>query len=81
MKKYIKFLLVDRTPKTNKYNVVDMEDVVMGEIFWFWKWRQYVFDPKAGFVWSRGCLEQVQEFLQRMTLEQREGKHGSASVK
>jgi len=81
MKKYLKFFLSGRTPKTNTYYVVNLKDEVLGEILWLWKWRQYVFRPEEDIHLSSGCLTQITEFLKKMRIEQREGKHGSAAVK
>ncbi len=37
----------------------------LGIIRWFGRWRQYVFEPEAGTVWSCGCLSDVISFIEQ----------------
>jgi hypothetical protein len=66
MKKYVTFELTEKKPKTNVYNVRAKNDgTFLGSIYWHFPWRQYIFEPDsyATTIWSRGCLQQVMEFL------------------
>ena len=37
---------------------------MLGTIKWYGAFRQYVFYPDEGTVWSKGCLEIVNGFLE-----------------
>jgi hypothetical protein len=39
------------------------QDARLGRIAWDGKWRQYVFEPDMGTIWSHDCLEDVRQFL------------------
>ena len=45
----------------------------LGTIEWENHWRQYVFVPLCGRVFSADCLEEIRRFLIRMTTERKEG--------
>lgn len=81
MKKYVDFVLVEKKPKTNVYNVVkrrkrspldkpiilhERPPEVLGQIYWYGPWRQYIFEPLEETIWSKGCMQQVQDFLKEL---------------
>ena len=35
----------------------------LGAIKWSGKWRQFVFEPDNDTIWSKGCLEIINQFL------------------
>ena len=45
--KWLRFILVDRKPKTVVMHVVNKSGKILGEISWLAQWRQYTFDPKS----------------------------------
>jgi hypothetical protein len=70
-KKYVRFELVERKPKTKVYYVVtNKDDAEIGTIKWLGGWRQYCFFPGNGTVWSRGCLRDIIEFIDYLMEEQ-----------
>lgn len=68
LKKYIKFELRPdlAKPKTQVYDVKTNNGEFLGQIMWFFRWRQYCFYPADDTVWSRGCLQQVLDFIQKL---------------
>lgn len=67
MKEHMYFELVDRKPKTNVYEVRSKNDhFVLGVIKWYAQWRQYCFFPSPDTIFSKGCLNQVNEFITKL---------------
>jgi len=74
MKSYVRFELLEKKKKTNVYLVVSKSSgASLGRIRWYFAWRQYVFEPFAETVWSRGCMEEVREFIKEL-MDARKGK-------
>lgn len=60
--------------KTHVFQLINRKSgFVLGEIKWHGKWRNYCFFPSGNSIWSKGCLECVQEFLRDLR-EDREGQ-------
>lgn len=67
MKEYIKFEVLEKKPRTNVYGIFSLSDEsLLGKIYWYGPWRQYIFDPWKETIWNRGCLKQVLEFIQEL---------------
>ena len=75
MKHFLKFELIDQTPKTNSYLVTNIKDEELGVIAWYPRWRQYIFAP-IDILMSRECTRQLADFLDKIQIEQKEKKHG-----
>lgn len=65
---YLEFKVIEHKPKTEVYAVLSKSDneIILGRVFWWPQWRQYVFEPREQTVWSRGCLQQVYEFIEKI---------------
>lgn len=50
---------------TNKYD----EYTGLGKISWYAPWRQYCFMPEPGTVFSKGCLEEIQNYIKNLMSE------------
>lgn len=37
---------------------------VLGQIKWYGSWRQYTFWPSPNTVWNRGCLQDINRYIQ-----------------
>lgn len=75
MKKYVYFELTEKKPKTNVYHVRSKNNgTFLGAIYWHFPWRQYVFESDSDTLWSRGCLQQVTDFLNQLMLERKKGE-------
>jgi len=71
-KEYVYFEVAEEKPRTNVYNVISKsEGIVLGIIYWHAPWRQYIFEAYAGMLWSRGCLKQVINFIQKLMDERK----------
>lgn len=76
IKSYVSFKLIERKPKTNVYEIMsESRGNILGRIFWYGPWRQYVFEPLPDTVWSRGCLKEITSFLDGL-MEARKKKGG-----
>jgi hypothetical protein len=38
----------------------------LGEVKWYPGWRQYCFNPASDTVFSKGCLEDINNFIQQL---------------
>lgn len=62
--KYLVFILVQDTGKTQVYNVVSRsKGDLLAVIKWYGPWRQYVLLPKPETVWNTNCLEDITWFI------------------
>ncbi len=71
-KKYIKFSVIEEKPKTTVYRIQSIKDGdFLGKIFWYGRWRQYIFEPENRTAWTDTCLEEVLQFLKQKKKEMR----------
>jgi hypothetical protein len=49
----------------------------LGEIRWFGAFRQFVFCPHADTLWSKGCLEIINTFLQKINSRYRRKRNAT----
>lgn len=62
--KYLIFVLKERKPKTEVWEVRTKSDnSLLGIIKWYAQWRQYCFFPEQETVWSFGCVDDIRFFL------------------
>jgi len=73
--KYLDFYLVKRYEKTKKWEIVSKSGHNLGHIKWFARWRQYCFFPYEGTVFNRGCMKEINEFID-MEMDARKKKNG-----
>lgn len=71
--KYIKFILVKEKPKTKVFNCVSKE-IRIGEVRWYPRWRKYCYFPVDNSLYDSGCLADIQDFLDTLNREHKEGK-------
>ena len=74
--KYLRFELVDTKPKTVVLHVVSKRraGLILGEISWFSRWRQYTFDPEPSTTFNSECLQDIADVLASLNEEHRKGK-------
>ena len=66
-KSYVTFSVLEEKQKTKVYAVQSRSDGdILGEIKWYFGWRQYVFFPADDTIWSRGCLQEIVSFIQKL---------------
>lgn len=69
---HIRIELVKEGPKTNQWVVYNKyEDVLIGCIKWFGRWRKYAFFPEAGCVFEEVCMRELSDFILEQTKQQR----------
>lgn len=62
--KYLYFTLLENKPKTRVFGVHSKSsDFQLGIIKWHGPWRQYCFFPTADTLYSKGCLEDINNFI------------------
>lgn len=64
--KYITMIKIEDKPKTSVFAVESKHDDQLGIVKWYAPWRQYTFFPEDGCVFSKGCLEDVNDFIGRL---------------
>lgn len=65
--KYIEFKLLEQKAKTTVWSCNNLKsNITLGIIKWFPSWRQYCFSPINNSVYSKGCLEDVNHFIQQL---------------
>lgn len=53
--------------KTDVYDIKNKKsEINIGKIKWYSNWRQYCFFPSKGTVYSKGCLTDVNEVIERL---------------
>jgi hypothetical protein len=64
---FIRFEVIERKPKTNVYDAFSLRHGdLLGRIYWYGAWHQYVFEAQPGTVWSDGCLADVHGVLRSL---------------
>lgn len=43
----------------------------LGVVSWYFRWRQYTFNPNTGTTFNAGCLEDMVEFLKSVNENQK----------
>ena len=73
MPEYIEFR--ESTIKRAKTRVWDVASkssgAILGRISWYGAWRQYVFFPAGGSLYSAGCLNDLASFIRERMAERR----------
>ena len=65
--KYIRSELVGKKPKTGIYDIMSKSgDYTLGQVKWYAPWRQYVFFPREDTIYSRGCMNDINLFIEEL---------------
>lgn len=69
---YIEFELLGHKTKTTIWSCKNKKSGdVIGLVEWYCNWRQYCFMPKGDTVFSRGCMLDVIEFINKLEDERK----------
>lgn len=73
MNQYLRFSeSATESGKTKKIYVISASsNVVLGEIKWFGRWRQYAFFPSEETIWNPECLDTVNEKIRTLMQERK----------
>ena len=64
---YISMSLSGTKPKTQIYDVFAKgNESLLGIIQWYAPWRQYCFFPSEECVFSKGCLNDINHFIEQL---------------
>ena len=75
--KYIQMELIERKPKTVVFEVQTKNDQTrLGIIKWYPNWRQYSFFPEPETIFSKGCLADINSFIEHLMLDYKEIQQG-----
>jgi hypothetical protein len=63
--KYLSVDRMERAPnrKTDRWCIFANSGVVLGDVEWFGRWRQYCFNPAPSTTFNSGCLQDLAKFL------------------
>lgn len=78
--KFIRFVEDGSDPYNGKsqFRVVSRSnDGILGDIYWYPNWRQFIFESEEDVIWSWDCLKGVSEFMQELNEAAKKVKHGS----
>ena len=64
---YIHFIEIEQKPKTKVYSCRNNRSgEELGLVKWFPSWRQYCFYPVSDIILSKGCLKDIQNFIEQL---------------
>ena len=67
--KYIHFVEIEQKPKTKVYSCrTNSEDYELGKVQWYSPWRSYCFFPTKETIFNKGCLENIQDFMEQLNV-------------
>jgi hypothetical protein len=52
---------------TNTYEVLSKDNVILGTITWFSRWRKYAFNPLPDTTYEETCLREIAQFIEEET--------------
>lgn len=65
--KFINFILIEQKPKTGVWACVNNSSGdTIGIVKWYPSWRQYCYFPGGSTVYSKGCLEDIIDFMESL---------------
>ena len=79
--KYITMIHAESKPKTEVFAVMTKDqEVTLGVIKWYAPWRQYCFLPDDNTIYSKGCMNDINDFIGKLG-DMRKGSQSHDSVK
>ena len=73
---YIYFEIIEEKPKTKVWGCYNNNSTTrIGEVKWYAGWRQYCFFPYEDSVFSKGCLDDIGEFIQQLMDERKKNSN------
>ena len=65
--KHIRFVLIDKKPKTSVWSCRNRHGQSLGLVKWYGPWRQYCYFANTDAVYSRSCLADMAAFLKEVS--------------
>ena len=72
------FRAVPYDRKTKRWEVLTLNDVIIGRVKWSPGWRRYVLVPAFPTEWEQDCLRDVAAFLEEETRAHKAAARGAA---
>ncbi len=73
--KHLHFTEGPNKPKTKTWYVVNKhDDIQLGWVGWFARWRKYAFFPKIKTVYEEDCLKDIAQFCIDKTVEHKQAR-------
>jgi len=67
---HLGFDVIEQKPKTKVYGVYSLHDKsLLGRIYWYGWWREYVFESLTDIIWTETCLKELYKFLKKLKEE------------
>jgi hypothetical protein len=64
---YLSFVRIESIGKTEKFMCLNKKSAnQLGEVKWYGAWRQYCYFPLVQAVYSKGCLNDIADFLTQL---------------
>ncbi len=64
---HIHFIEIEQKPKTKVYSCRNNKsNAELGIVKWFPSWRQYCFYSTTDIILSKGCLKDIQNFIEQL---------------
>ena len=65
--KYIHFVVIKELKKTKIYGCYNNNSSEkLGEVKWYGPWRQYCYFPTVQAIYSTGCLNDINDFINKL---------------
>jgi hypothetical protein len=72
---HLSFVETEKKPKTSVYSVSSNHDgTLLGKVYWYSHWHQYIFEPTMNCVWSSDCLGELNDFISVKNNSQRKNR-------
>jgi hypothetical protein len=59
--------------KTKQFMVENTAGSILGHVKWYAPWRKYCFLTHGPLIFDAGCLNDIQDFINRLMTERKEG--------
>lgn len=73
------YFKVEKNKEASKGKKTDVYDIInsnsggrLGQVRWYSEWRRYCFFPDSDTVFSKGCLEDVNTFINQLMEDRKE---------
>lgn len=67
--------MIEEKPKTSVFSCINIRSgVSIGVVKWHAPWRQYCYFPRGWTVYSRGCMEDIIDFINKLMEERKNDK-------
>lgn len=74
----------ERLSASTKTKIVDISStssgVMLGQIKWWGRWRQYAFFPLSGTIWNPDCLAAVTDKIGELSMDRKLERHPATTI-